>query len=113
AVPTVSLHFVYTELSLPQIKISVDTSHVLHLDAEVEGTEAAFDLREDGRGLKRFGDAEPEPVDQDSGNRAVRRRLVLEDERRLATRIRGDAFRENGFRRRDGEAEVDEARVGL
>src|SRR2546428_3562727 len=101
------------QLRLPQVQFLVEPADIFHLDGEVEGTEAAVDLCEDRRGLKRFRDAEPEPVDQDSGNRAVWRRLVLEDERRLAARIHGDAFRENGFRRRDGEAEVDEARVGL
>src|SRR3989454_11247552 len=101
------------QLRLPQVQFMVEPAEVLHLDAEVEGTEAAVDLCEDRRGLKRFRDAELEPVDQDSGDRTVWRRLVLEDERRLAARIHGDAFRENGFRRRDGKAEGDEGRVGL
>src|SRR5256712_3481365 len=101
------------QLRLPQVQFLVEPAEVLHLDAEVEGTEAAVNLCEDRRGLKRFRDAEPEPVDQDSGDRAVWRRLLLEDDRRLAARIRGDAFRENGFRRRDGKAAVDGARLGL
>src|SRR2546428_928771 len=101
------------QLRLPQVQFLVEPAHVLHLDGEVEGTEAAVDLREDRRGLKRFGDAEAEPIDQDSGDRAVWRRLVLGDERNLSARIRGDAFREHGFRRRDGGAEVDEGRVGF
>src|SRR5438876_3076531 len=100
------------QLRLPQVEFLVEPGEVLQLHAQLEGTEPGVDLLEERVRLEDLGDPESEPIPQDAGHGPVRLRPIIRDEGHLASRIRGRALREDAFRQRDGEAQIDERGMG-